>query len=349
MKDKDGSSNKQSKLRHRILLVLTNLISFGSLYWALRDAKLGELKDDLATMDWNWVGVAVVADILVYFWHAWRWGMVLRPVTRVRYWDSLRAIYVGLFANEILPFRMGEVIRCYLLGRWIRQPFSVVLSSALIERIFDGIWLTGGLFVVLKVIPWPRKMNFLVDGAYALGFLVLFGALVLAIAMFQRRRFAPMVNEPAWRRHLRVLMDDLSLIGHSRYLYFAAFASLPYLLIQVLPIYFVMRGYGFDLSIGTGLVLMIILRLGSVPPQAPGNIGIFQLMARLTLEEIFQVVPAEAARFSLVLWGVVTLPLLIGGFIALLFTGAHIDDLRMQAQSAGSRTGEADPCRDIER
>jgi hypothetical protein len=331
----------KSKIRSRIFLGVTYLISLGSLYWALRDAKLGELTDDLATMDWLWVGAAAVADVLVYFWHAWRWTMVLRPVTHVTYWDSLRAIYVGLFANEVLPFRMGEVIRCYLLGRWVHQPFSVVLSSALIERIFDGIWLTGGLIVVMRVIPWPAKLNFLLDGAYVLGFIVLAGAALLGVAMFQKRRLAVIANEPVWRRHLRILLDDLAVIGHSRYLYFAAFASMPYLLIQVLPIYFVMRGYGFDLSIGTALVLMIILRLGAVPPQAPGNIGIFQLLARLTLEEVFQVVPAEAARFSLVLWGVVTLPLVIGGFVALLVTGAKITQLSDAARSAGSEPRES--------
>ncbi len=331
-----GATTTPSNLRHRILLVLTYVVSFGSLYWALREAKLAELKDDIATMDWTWVALAAVADLGVFFWHAWRWTLVLRPLTKVAFWDSLRAVYVGLFANEVLPFRVGEVIRCYLLGKWIRQPFSVVLSSALIERIFDGIWLSVGLFAVLKIIPWPPELNWLVDGAFALFFLVFLGALLLAVAMFQKRRLAIKNNERAWRRHLRILMDDLNLIGHSRYLYFAAFASLPYLLIQVLPIYFVIRAYGFDLSVGAAMVLMILLRLGAVPPQAPGNIGIYQLIATLTLRHVFQVVPDEAARFSLVLWGVVTLPLLAGGFVALLVTGSRLDQLRAGAASAST-------------
>ena len=85
-------------------------------------------------------------------------------------------------------------------------------------------------------------------------------------------------------------------------------------------------------AIGAAFALMVLLRLGSAVPQAPGNLGLFQFLTKECLERIFNVVPDEAARFSLVLWGVVTLPLLIGGFIATDFTGAHIGDLRDAAQ-----------------
>jgi len=94
------------------------------------------------------------------------------------------------------------------------------------------------------------------------------------------------------------------------------------------------KGYGFDdLSLTQAFALMVILRLGSVVPQAPGNLGLFQFLTKETLEKVFNVVPAEAARFSLVLWGVVTLPLLIAGFAALTITGAKISALRQAAHT----------------
>ena len=68
-------------------------------------------------------------------------------------------------------------------------------------------------------------------------------------------------------------MDDLGLIGHSRYLAVAFVQSLPYLLLQVIPIWATFRAYGFDLSIGVAFALMVMLRLGSAVPQAPGNLG----------------------------------------------------------------------------
>ena len=127
-------------------------------------------------------------------------------------------------------------------------------------------------------------------------------------------------------------MDGIGLIGHSRFLGLAFFLSLPCLLLQVIPIWASFQGYGFDLSLGDAFALMVILRLMSALPQAPGNIGLFQLLTKQVLIRIFDVVPYQAARFSVVLWGVVTIPLLLGGFIALWIEEADVLQLKKAAE-----------------
>jgi hypothetical protein len=335
-----GETNS-SRTRSRVFLVLTNVIAIGSLIWILRDAHLNELRDDLATMNWWWVGVAVVAELGTYFWHGLRWSLLLRPVVPVKFWQAVQSIYIGLFANEVLPFRAGEVLRCYMLSLWTELPLSVSLTSALIERIFDGIWLFLCLLLTLQFVPFPRQLRPLVEGGYVLGVLVLVGAIVLGLAMFRRHQTHAALSNHSWHRHVRVLIDDLSLIGHSRYLYVAFLQSLPYLLLQVIPVYAAIQGYGFPLSLGEAFALMVILRLGSAVPQAPGNLGLFQFLAAESLMRIFNVVPDEAKRFSLVLWGIVTLPLLIAGFISLSVTGAEIGDLRKAAHHHASELSKA--------
>ena len=174
------------------------------------------------------------------------------PVVRLKYWEPVRAIYVGLFANEVLPFRAGEVLRCYLLARNPKLPFSVSLTSALIERIFDGIWLSMCIILMLRYTVIPRSLGFFVDGAYVLGISVLVVALVLGVIMFRRHETrAALAGEKGWRRQLHVLIDDLEIIGHSRYLWASFMQSLPYLLLMTIPIYATMRGFGFDSSVGS--------------------------------------------------------------------------------------------------
>jgi hypothetical protein len=329
-------------IRSRVLLILTYLASLGCLVWSLHDAKLGELREDLATMNWWWLGFAVIADISVYCWQALRWRMVLRPVEHASFRQAVSAIYVGLFANEVLPFRAGEILRCYLLSRWTKLPFSVVISSALIERIFDGIWLCACLVLTIQLVPAHHHMRWLVRSGYILGTVVLSGAALLALAVFLRQKTRALVSGDGWQRHVRVLIDDLNLIGHSRYLYLAFLQSLPYLLLQVVPIYAAFRAYDFDQtpgfhpSIGIAFTLMVILRLGSVVPQAPGNLGLFQLLTREALQRIYHVAPAEAGRFSLVLWGTVTIPLLIAGLVALMVTGSKLFELKRAAEDHAS-------------
>ena len=346
---RDLGEKKSSGIRSRVLLVVTNLVSIGCLVWALRDAKLGELKDDLASMNWWWVAVAVIADVVMYFWHAMRWRILLRPVVRLRYWDTVRAIYVGLFANEVLPFRVGEVLRCYLLTKETRVltnqalPFSVSLTSALIERVFDGIWLSACLYAMLYFIPIPRGLHYLVDGGYVLMIVVLVLAVALGGAMFHHYKSGPTQSTKPWRRQLRILCEDLEIIGHSRYLFAAFLQSLPYLLLGVIPIYASFRGYGFDLSLKTAFGLMVILRLGGVVAQAPGNLGVFQFLARESLVRIFNVVPDEAGRFSLVLWAIVTIPLMVGGAISLVVTGSKLSDLHRAARTEASEMSKSRP------
>ena len=306
------------------------LISAGSLIYVFRHFKPDELAREVRAMNWSWVAAAVLFDILVYFLQGWRWSLLLRPVADIPFMRSIRAIYVGLFANEVLPLRTGEVIRCFLQARWSELPFTVTLSSAIIERLFDGFWLVVCFVVTTRVVDLPEAYYWF--GKILVAVLIAAGAL-LGGAMFARDQTREALEKNRVLSRLHVLIEDLHIIGHSRYLYLSAAASLPYLLLQVLPIYALLHGYGIPLSLGEAFAVTVILRFSSVIPQGPGNVGTFQLATVLALS-LFGVDKELAARFSFVLWAVITMPLLIAGFIALAITGMRLSELRHEAQQA---------------
>ena len=325
------SSEASRKLRSRIFFLITNLIALICLGWTLHGAGLGRLRHEIAHLDWGWVLAGMICDILVYVVQGWRWVMVLRPVDSVSPWNAIRAIYVGLFANEVVPLRAGEIIRCYLLSGWTDIPVSVTLASAFIERIFDGIWLVACLFLTVRVVHLPHR--FVVGGIFLAALLVVC-AILLGIAMFWRQQALDLMLNAKWFNWVHVLIADLHLIGHSRYLYYAALVSLPYLLIQVLPIYALMRSYHqlTGMSMGIAFVVMVVLRLGAVIPQGPGNVGTYNLIAANALH-LFGVPTPIAKRFSLILWAAITVPLLVAGFIAVAITGARMDELHGHARA----------------
>jgi len=337
----DGCLGEPQSQRTRwVVLVLINLASLGCLVWALRDVSFGDLKDDLATIDYGWVAVAGAVELSVYLWQAIRWRLVLRPVVALRFRQAVRAIFVGLFTSEVLPFRGGEAVRCFLVSRWTQLPFSVSVASVLIERVFDGMWLWLGLWLSLRYVELPKQLGYVNDG---LGLSVLGGTVILGLALFRPRPPRSSLRRPGWRHHLAVLMDDLALIGHSRYLYFALLQSVPYLLLQVIPIWAAFQAYGFDLGFGAAVALMLILRLASIVPQAPASLGLFQILTKEFLERAYNVDSSEAARFSLVLWGVIKITPLIAGFVALAITGAKIGELRKAAAAEGQSGGTVAP------
>jgi len=267
-------------LRKTLFLVATWGLSLVCLAWVLHDIDFSSLSDNVQNMHWGWVAVAMIADILVYCFQGWRWSMLLTPLAKVPVFQSVRAIYVGLFANEVLPFRTGEIIRCYLQSRWSELPFSVTLSSALIERIFDGVWLVTCLIVAVRLVPLPR---YLIEGGTTLAVFVLIAAALLGAAMFWKESTHAALSGNRFLRKIAILIEDLHIIGHSKYLYLSAIASVPYLLLQVVPIWALAQAYDIDLTLTDAFIVMVLLRFSAVVPQAPGNLGLFQAAAVLAL------------------------------------------------------------------
>jgi hypothetical protein len=323
------------EIASKFLFVVTNLIALICFAWVLAGTDWHALGDNVRHLDWGWIAVSVVSNILVYVLQGWRWCLVLAPVAPIPFWQSVRAVYVGLFANEVLPFKAGEIIRCFLLGRWNDLPISVTLASALIERIFDGFWLIAALAVAVQFTPHVHPF-ILRTGAF-LTVLVAVCALFLAVAMYWKEQALDAVVNTPWLGWAHVLIKDLHLIGHSRYLYFAWLVSLPYLLLEVLPIYALLRAFGplSGLSIKVAFVMMVFLRLGSAVPQAPSNIGLFNFAAARTLE-MFAVARGMAYGFSVLLWAVITLPLLVVGFLAVGVTEVRMSELQRHARDAAN-------------
>lgn len=309
----------------RWLIPLTGcLISAAALVWTFHGVDLKAATRDLASTSWPWVLPAALADLLVYVWQSWRWNLLLKPVATVSLWRTIRAIYVGLFVNEILPMRPGELLRAYLQGRWSQLPFTVALSSVVIERFFDGIWLFLATFTATFFLKLPGHI-------VGLARLLLIGLVALAVVLvWVGVRRQDSAGQPVgW---LAVLITDLRLIARSPLFYWSFAASLPYLLLQALPIYLLLKAYGLELPLWAPLIIVLVQRLGTFLPQAPGNVGVLQLMTKQALG-LFGVDPTTAAGFSMLAWLVITAPLLLAGWAAVIITGMRISELRHHAKA----------------
>ncbi|MBI3207710.1 MAG: flippase-like domain-containing protein [Candidatus Solibacter usitatus] len=305
-------------------------ISLGCLIWVYRDfdwqAELPRLKH----IHWAWIILAVVSDVLVYVCQAWRWNLLLTPIANVPLGRSVQAVYIGLFANELLPLRSGEAIRCYLQSLWSKISFPVVISSALLERFFDGLWLIAGFACTTLLFDVNRRLKY---GAGVLALLVGVLAMLLIFAVHRKEEAHDALSKHRWLSVFRHLVEGIHAMGRSRSFLHAGLASLLYLILQVVPIYAMMRGYGLEhLSFAHAGVVLVILRLGTVVPGPPGNIGVFNFFA-MTALRLLGVDRQVAKGLSGVMFFVITVPLLIGGCIAVALGGLKIHELRHKAHS----------------
>ena len=298
----------------------------------LNGAGLSHIWSEIQHMRWGWVAVAAVSNVLVFLLQGWRWRLLLVPVEPVPFAQTAEAIYVGMFANEVLPFRTGELIRCFLLAKSSELPLSVTFASALIERIFDGIWLMGFFFYCVHM---GRMPGVLLKGGYILGALIVILGAILGYAMYAKKQSLDLffgMSLPHW---FNTLIEDLQLIGHSRYLYYSFFVSGAFMIAQVFPIYALVLANDLPVPWTASFMMMVLLRLTSIVPQAPGNLGSFQWVAAHTLM-LFKLATGHARRFSLILWAIVTIPMIIVGFVALALEGINITNLHREARAAAS-------------
>jgi len=304
-------------------------VSAACLVWVLHGYQLKELIPDIRSLDFRWVLLAVSSDLAVYVSHGWRWNTLLGPVVRLRLWRTVQAIYIGLFANEVLPLRTGELIRCYLLAHWNNLRLSLSLASAAVERVIDGFWMILAFLVTAGFVRGiPRDLMFLVE---VLGALILVAAMVLAWIVMRKEDAHAAITESRWASSLRHVIEGLHLMGGLRSLGLTVAISLLYLFLQVVSVWALMKAYGLDLSFWAAGGTLVIIRLATVVPNAPGNLGLMQVACVLALG-LFEVERDVAKSFSFILFFTLTVPLLVGGAVATALTGLNLGELRDHAK-----------------
>ncbi len=324
--------------RRRIPAWLPQAVLYGlsaaCLVWVLHGYPLHDLVSAIATLDFRWVLLAVGFDLSVYVCHGWRWNTLLAPVVRLRLWRTVQAVYIGLFANELLPLRTGEVIRCYLLAHWNNFRISLSLSSAVVERLMDGLWMMAAFAVTAGFVKGiPRDLTLLVR---ALAALLVLGAGVFCWVVWHKQDVHAAIGQGRWSSTLRHVEEGLHLMGGLPTLGKTMLLSLLYLALQVATVWALMKADGFDLSFWVAGGVLAVVRLATVIPNAPGNLGLFQVACVVALG-LFDVEKDAAKTFSFIMFFSLTVPLLVGGAIATALAHLNLGELRHRA----TRTAQA--------
>ncbi|MFH1573645.1 MAG: lysylphosphatidylglycerol synthase transmembrane domain-containing protein [Acidobacteriota bacterium] len=304
-------------------------IALGCLIWVFHDVRWAALFSNLTAMNWWWVALAIVLDVAGYISQGWRWSLLLRALGRFSTLDAAQAIYSGLFVNEVLPLRVGEVLRGYLAARRLQTGIPAIVSSMMVERFFDAVWLALAVGATILLVPLPHYM---LEAEEFLAGLV-FAATALFVYLVLRPEKATGENlETAGiagrlRRMLAQLGGGIRDIGRSGQLYAGFAVSSLVLICQILAYWLVMRGYGMRLSFWHGAAVLLIVHLGTLIPGAPSNIGTYQFFSVLGLTQ-FGIDKTLAGGFSVVVFLVLTIPLWAIGVIAFGRSGMTLQQIR---------------------
>jgi len=330
--------------RVRALLGLAVTVTLVALLF--RAVNVRQLWDALIATDPRPI-VPAIALYLVSLWvRSLRWALLL-PRERVTIGALFPALIVGLAVNNLLPARIGELARAYLLARWCGVAYGATVASVVVERGLDGATLATLLLAALVFTPWaPAYLS-------ALGWTIA-GAFVVALAV---------LGVMAWRA------DMVGRLAHRATAWLPGRAGA---IAERLSVGFVdglrpIRGWrllgslvllsfvGWALELSLFYVLLLDARPGIWPPSAvaagaaanfatlvpssPGYVGTFDAALVKVVVDLLGISTERATAYALLVHATLFLPVVFLGLLILWRADISVRQVTQRAARRGATLG----------
>ena len=291
------------------------------------------------------VGLMLVSVLFDVASRAARWRALLVPITRVPYPHVLGYTFVGYLANNVLPARLGELVRSHALGEGEGVSRTTVLGTVVVERIVDTVIvvaLAAAAVVVLGV--GGIVSTAVVLGAGFVGVLLV----GLAVAMVSHRlpgadRVTALIDRiPRVLDLGRRLREGLSVVSRPRTVAEALLFSAIAWGFSIFTFVLGGRAIGVDITLPQGALLSSGVALATIVPSAPGYLGTFELTA-VGIATQFGIDRDAAFAMALLVHAMILLGTSIGGAISAVRLGVGLsiggNDEEATARKAAARSG----------
>jgi glycosyltransferase 2 family protein len=275
------------------------------LWLSLRGANFAEIAHALARSQLVYALPLVLALALFYWFKAVRIRLLLMPMRDVQVQGVLPATMIGFAANNLLPARLGDLVRAYLLGRQYNLRKTSLLATMVLERLFDLVAALGLLALIFIGMRVPAT---LVRPGYFIGGLELVLLCILIMVIMQTGTlvrfclrvtgFFPGTLQSWLTRHIehgaagtRALKQPYLLAG-------IATTSVAQAVLRATAMYLALLAVGTDVPPSAALVLLALSTAAITLPSAPGFFGTMQLCFVLALKP-YGIAPADAFAASL--------------------------------------------------
>ena len=324
--------------RRTILRTAIGIGISGVAIWILaRSVDLPRTFDVLRTANPAWI-LAMVGTVFVdVAARGARWRALLEPIKRLPYRRVLGYTYLGYLANNVLPARLGELVRSHALGEGEGISRPTVLGTVVVERIVDTVIVVALAALAVVILGVGGTMSTaVVLGAAFVGLLIV----ALFVAMVSHRLPGAERVTTAAERYPRILelarrlRDGLAVASKPGTLARALLFSAAAWTASIATFIAGGQAVGIELTISQAALLSSGVALATIVPSAPGYVGTFELTA-VSIATVFDADPDAAFAMALLVHAMILAVTSIGGVVAALRLGAGLD--------TGTDDAEADP------
>jgi uncharacterized protein (TIRG00374 family) len=252
------------------------------IWWRGPDWSL--VKDAFTVVRWRWVWAAVGLNLLSVIARAVAWDTAIKqamPPPHPPFRLVFAAFSVGLFANAVLPGRVGELARVAVLTRRMpgREGAAVTLiGSVFAHRVFDlfpSLTLVVWVLLAAKVPHWALTSLLAV---LAIGFGLFAFAFVSA-----RRRHDPIDGLGTVRKLVARARTGLAVMRAPVPALVAATYQFAGWFCQLLAVYTAMRAFHIHEPLAAAGLVLVLMNIATIFPLWPGNVGLVQAAIALPL------------------------------------------------------------------
>lgn len=295
----------------------------------------------LASVDAGFIVLAVLFTFVSYFLRAVRWRYLLISEKEIPLSSLYPATIIGYMANNLLPARLGEFVRAYVLARREKLDTPSVFASLVIDRIFDGFTVLLMLLITIFSLRLPPGMEHAAS-ALKLGgatmFLLYCGVLVfllllklctmstLSLVRFVLKPFPERIAERVIPM-LGSFIGGIRLSSSCRHSAAILLSSILIWVFALLPVDMTLRSFGIDLPITASMFILVLLVFAVMVPAAPGFIGTYHYACVMGLS-VFGIGEAKALSIALIVHGTGFFPVIIAGLYHLWSNKISLRDIQ---------------------
>lgn len=299
--------------------VLGIAVSIVALALAVRGVDLGKTAQIVAAAAPAWIAVMLGCNMLDVSLRGLRWQRLVAPIHRVAYRPMLGYLLVGYLANNVLPARLGELVRSHYLGDREGISRTMTLGTVVVERVID----TATVVLIAAAAILVLHVRGAVASAVVVG-LAVSAVLIVGLAVAIAAHRLPGVDRVValarrWPQAVSLaarLREGLAVAGRPRTVVEALVLTIGAWTASLLAFAAAGQAVGIQFTISQAALVSAGVALATAIPSGPGYLGTFELAA-VKIAEVFGIQSGQAFAAALVVHAGILIVTSAGGAIAL--------------------------------
>ena len=260
-----------------------------------------------------YLAVGMVICLSAWWLRGWRYHIILTNLNyRVSITVSTACIFVSQTVNLIVPARLGDFVRVFILKHEYHTTYSEGVSSLVVERVFDifTVALLGAVavFFVLNVPPW----------FYTVIVLPLITGVIFFVFLLFNRKFS---SENRYIAIVLTLLHEIKRASLSlKAVVLLGCSSVVIWLLDVLVCIAVVMMFQQQIPFAVIVLAIVIGNLVKAVPLTPGGVGTYEISLAITFG-LAGVDPTVATLIAVIDHLIKNLVTLAGGIVSIYYLG----------------------------